>query len=204
MSLTSDTQGRRAIGRGMEFIHRVSLRPGHFDEHGSDLLSCFYFISHTSKWNWLRRLAREMGAGRARRWRQINARIPLGADAGAVIDLVHGSVCATGLGFPDAAFGSRLREAVGRFTAMDFLSFDPTVEAPPSDVPRQCYCGRYNERGRRRCRECRRRLTMARRYATWYYALMRAYTGDRFGAPAGAGYADVLRSALDQPRINGG
>jgi hypothetical protein len=110
-----------------------------------------------------------------------------------VIDLVHGTLSATGLGFPDEEFDRRLREAVANFTSLDFLSFDPTSEAPPRDVPEQCECGLYNERWRKRCRECCGRLTMASRYGTWCYALMRVYTGERFGAPAGARYADVLK-----------
>lgn len=189
----TDSDRRQAIRRGMEFIYRIAKRPCHFDEYGSDLLSCFHFVSHTSKDAGLRRLAREMGRERARRWRRRNARLPADADPDTVIDLVHGTLSATGLGFPDEAFDRRLREAVGTFSAMDFLSFDPTAEPPPRDVPEQCECGYYNERGRKRCRECRRRLTMASRYRTWYYALMRVYTGERFGAPAGARYSDVLK-----------
>ena len=193
MRLTTDSDRQEAIRRGMEFIHGVAKRPRHFDEYGSDLLSCFYFIWRTSKEAGLRRQAREMGRERACRWRQSNARLPADADADTVIDLVHGSISAAGLGFPDAAFDRRLRKAVGSFTAADFLSFDPIEEAPPTDVPEQCECGFDNNRGRKRCRRCRRSLPMASRYRTWYYALMRVYTGELFSAPAGARYADVLR-----------
>ena len=189
----SDEAGRRrAIRRGMDFIYGVASDAEYFAEYGSDLLSCFHFISHTSRDAQLRRRAREMGRERALRWRR-DAHLPADADADTVIDLVHGTLSAAGLGYPDEAFDRRLREAVGNFTARDFLCFDPTVEPPPRDVPDQCECGLYNERGRKRCRQCRRRLTMASRYETWCYALMRVYTGELFGAPAGSRYADVLK-----------
>jgi hypothetical protein len=191
MRLTTGSERRRAIRRGLDFIYDVARRPRHFAEYGSDLLSCFYFISHTSEEAWLRRSAREMGRERAHRWREINARIPAGADS--VIDLVHGTLSATGLGVPDKAFDQKLREAVKRYTAREFLAFDPAAEAPPGDVPEQCDCGEWNVRGRKRCRECRRRLSMLSRYGTWYDALIRAYTCERFGAPAGARYTDVLK-----------
>jgi hypothetical protein len=193
MRRTTDAERRRAIRRGMEFIYSVAKRPCHFDEYGSDLLSCFYYISRTSDDAGLRRQAREMGEERARRWRRVNARLPADADADTVNDLVQGSMSATGLGFPDEAFDSRLKKAVGRFTATDFLGFDPTREPPPPDVPELCECGLYNKRGRKRCVECRRRLEMASPYRTWYYGLIWVYTSELFGAPAGARYADMLK-----------
>lgn len=183
-----------AIRRGMEFIYRVARRCEHFAEYGSDLTSCFHFVSLTSKDASLRRMVREMGRERARRWRRDHTRPPGDADADVVINLIHGTLSATGLGVPGEEFDRQLRKAAADFTASDFLRFDPRREAPPTDVPDQCECGYWNERGRKRCRECRRGLTMMTRYGVWYDALISAYTAQRFGiALGGVRYADVLR-----------
>lgn len=188
------TERMTAIRRGMEFIYRVAKRREHFAEHGSDLVSCFHFISLTSRDASLRRMAREMGRERAQRWRRDNSRLARDADADAVIYLIHGSLAATGLGFLDRTLDRLIKKAVGRFTASDFLRFDPKREAPPLDVPDQCECGLWNTRGRKRCGECRRQLTMMTRYGVWYDALISAYTAQRFGVSlGGAWYADVLR-----------
>ena len=183
-----------AIRRGMEFIYRVAKRREHFNQYGSDLLSCFHYVSLTSKDVALRGMALEMGRERARRWRRDNSRLARDADADTVIYLIHGTLAATGLGLPDKALDRQIRKAVADFAARDFLNFDPTCEAPPLDVPEQCECGYWNERGRKRCCECRRRLTMMSRYGVWYDALISTYTAQRFGvALGGARYADVLK-----------
>jgi len=188
------TERMPAIRRGLEFIYRIAKRREHFAEYGSDLISCFHFISLTSKDASLRRVAREMGRERARWWRRDNTRLARDADADVVIDLIHGTLAATGLGVPGEALDDQIRKAVADFTASDFLRFDPKQEAPPLDVPEQCECGFWNERGRKRCRECRGRLEMMSRYGVWYDALMRAYGAERFGVALGeARYADVLR-----------
>jgi hypothetical protein len=177
----------------MEFIYRVAKCREHFAEYGSDLISCFHYISLTSKDASLRRTVREMGRERALRWRRDNSRLAPDADADDLIYLIHGAPSATGLGFPDKALDRQIKEAAGCFTASDFLSFDPRREAPPLDVPEQCECGCWNERGRKRCRECRGRLEMMTRYGVWYNALISAYAAERFGvALGGARYADVL------------
>jgi hypothetical protein len=187
------TERKEAIRRGMEFIYRVARRREHFAEYGSDLISCFHYVSLTSKDASLRRMVREMGRERALRWRRDNSRLAPDADADDLIYLIHGAPSATGLGFPDEALDRQIKEAVGRFTAGDFLRFDPMREAPPTDVPDQCECGCWNERGRKRCSECRGGLTMMTRYGVWYDALINAYAAERFGvALGGARYADVL------------
>lgn len=188
------TERNAAIRRGMEFVYRVAKRREHFAEYGSDLTSCFHFVSLTSKDASLRRMVREMGRERARRWRRDNPRLSSDAEADVVIDLIHGTLAAAGLGVPGEDLDRQLREAVENFTAGDFLRFDPRSEAPPLDVPEQCECGWWNERGRKRCRECRKGLTMMSRYGVWYDALISAYTAERFGvALGGAGYADVFK-----------
>lgn len=176
----------------MDFIYRVARSPRHFADYGSDLLNCFHFISNTSADPQLRRAARRMGAERARRWRRAHARLPKEFDADIILDHLHGSHAADRLGLPDPSLKEQiLREAV-KFSARDYLSFDPREEPPPADVPDECACGFRNRRGRKRCAECGRRLSMMTRYAVWYDALMRTYSGERYGVTLGARYSDVL------------
>lgn len=184
---------RRAIQRGLDFIYRVACDPAHFAEHGSDLLNCFYFISTTSLDPDLRRAARRMGRERTRQWRRDHPQLPSSADADTVLDFIQGSYAADRLGLPDRSLKEQLRRAAASFTAQDYLSFDPRVEPPPADVPWQCDCGLWNERGRKTCRDCRRRLAMMCRHAVWCDALMRTYTGTRYGVTVGAPYAQVLK-----------
>jgi hypothetical protein len=187
------TERTRAVLRGMEFIYRVARDPQHFAAYGSDLLNCFHFVSHTSADPTLRRTARRMGEERARRWRRDHPHLPEDADADDILDFVHGTYAADRLGSPAPELKEQVRRAAARFTAHDFLSFDPRTEPPPEDVPDACECGLWNRRGRKRCAGCGRRLEMLTRYAVWYYALMRTYTGERYGVTLGARYRDVLR-----------
>jgi hypothetical protein len=182
-----------AIRRGLEFVYAVARQSSHFDEHGSDLLSCFHFISTTSRDPKLRRAAREMGRERARLWRRDHASLPADADAETVSDFVYGSYAADRLGVRDPALKDQLRLAARAFTARDFLSFDPRDEPPPLDVPDQCdHCDEWSARGRKTCAACRRRLSMLSRYVVWYDALMRTYSGERYGVRLGARYGQVL------------
>lgn len=187
------TERRRAIRRGLDFLYHIACDPRVFDEHGSDLLNCFNFIASTSDDGSLRRTAGEMGAERARRWRCSYPMLPRDADAASLIDFAYGSLAANQLGIRDKEFDRQLRAAVWRVPPCDFMWFDPTFEPPPTDVPEQCDCGLWNERGRKTCRACRRRLTIMTRYRVWYYTLLLAYTGERYGFNFGARYNDALR-----------
>lgn len=183
----------RAVWRGARFLLRFARRPRHFREWGSDFLNYFYVVADTAADAPLRRWARAEGGELARRWRRLNPTIPAGADAETVYDLVYGSLYADLLGARHPGFKTRLKKAARRFPASDFLSFDPAAEPPPADVPEACRCGLWNERGRKTCAECRRRLKMTGRYLLWYVALIRTYMADAYGVSLGASYADVLR-----------
>ncbi|HEX8845796.1 MAG TPA: hypothetical protein VF791_14180 [Pyrinomonadaceae bacterium] len=182
-----------AIKRGLEFIYQIACDREHFAEYGHDLLNCFYFISTTSRDPALRRTAREMGRERARVWRQKHQRLPRRADAETVSIFIHGDYAAARLGSRDPALKGQLKEAAKRITAQDYFWFDPTTEPPPSDVTETCECGVLNERGRKTCCECRRRLTFINRYRLWYDALILAYNGECVGVHIGARFADVLK-----------
>lgn len=183
----------RGVRRGAEFLLRFARARRHFAEWGSDFLNCFYVVADTAADASLRRWARAEGSELARRWRALNPSVAADADADAVYDLAYGSHYADLLGVRDRALKARLREAAGRFAAVDFLSFDPAAEPPPADLPEQCLCGLWNVRGRKTCAGCRRRLTMWSRRLVWYVALIRIYMAARAGVSLGAGYADMMR-----------
>jgi hypothetical protein len=183
----------RAIHKGLDFIYRLASDPQNIADYGSDLLNCFYFISATSSDAWLRRTARRMGRERARAWRRAYRALPRKADADTIADLMHGAYAAKCFGVDCANLKAGLSRAVTRFSAVDYLWFDPDTEPPPRDIPEECECGALNPRGRKVCRKCREGLTMMSRYWVFMDALVRAYTGERYGIPLGAPYASVIK-----------
>ena len=134
-----------------------------------------------------------MGRERARHWRREFARITPDSGADDIAGLVFGCCAADRLGIIDNAFKENLRAAAKHFSSDDYLGFDTANELPPQDVPEDCQCGAYNERGRKRCHCCKRRLSMLSRYAVWLDALTRTYHGERYGIPLGASFADVIK-----------
>lgn len=192
---TSEPTGQGlAIRRGMEFIYGLARHRKHFAECGDDLLYFYSRVAKTSRDRGLRRMARAMAGERLPRWRHDRRSLPPDSDADAVLEYFYEAFTAEHLGIRDGALKRQLREAAGRFTAAEFLWFDPHAGPPPTDVPAACdRCGGWNERGRKACRWCRRRLTMMTRYEVWYYSLTRAYCAETYGITLGARYADVLR-----------
>lgn len=184
---------KRAINRGLRLIYRVACDPEIFAGYGSDLLSCFYFTAATSKDPELCRLAGRMGRERARRWRSDFSSLPRDADVSTILFFMHGTLSAEGLGFPEESLKKEIQAACARFEPYDFLSFDPRQEPPPTDVPDECECGYWNERGRKMCRQCRKRLIMISPYRVWYEGLMMTYTARRLGVSLGESYAEVFK-----------
>jgi hypothetical protein len=184
----------RAIRRGLQFIYRTALKRANFDQYGDDYVWCFYTISATIDDPIVQRMAERMGVERARVWRRLHRTLPRDADAATIVDYVSGNDAADSLGVRDEQMKATLRRVAGRFSARDYLSFDPLSEPPPTDVPDECeYDGAENSRGAKVCRVCHRPLQMKTRYDVWYDALITAYTGDRYGVTLGAHYADVLK-----------
>jgi hypothetical protein len=183
----------RAIERGLEFIYQTACHKENFETCGFDYLGCFHCIASTSKDPKLRKSAREMGRERALCWRQLNSRIAANASADEVVGFVYGSYAAERLGVRDDRLKEQIRKAASKFTARDYFGFDPATEPPPQDVPDECVCETWNERGRKTCSKCRKRLTMATRYAVWEDALIGSYMGERYGVRLGASYADVIK-----------
>jgi hypothetical protein len=182
----------RAARRGFEFLLRFAREPRHFEEWGSDFLNYFYVVADTAADADLRRRARTEGSKLARRWRRRNSSLPEEPEAETVYDLAYGSLYADRLGARDPKLKAQLKLAARRFSAADFLWFDPASEPPPRDVPDECRCGFWNERGRKTCARCRRRLRTWSRHLVWYVALIRTYMADSYGVSLGASYPDVL------------
>jgi hypothetical protein len=185
----------RAIQHGLNFIYdSVARNRGSFRDFGHDLLNAFYNIAATSEDRELRRMAWSMGHERALEWRRLNPELPAAAGPNGISSLVFGSDAAERLGVPGPRLRTQLREAAARFSAYDYLWFDPVREPPPSDVPEACEsCGRQNQRGATACARCGAKLAMQSRYDVFLDALITAYSGDLYGVTLGAHYVDVLK-----------
>jgi hypothetical protein len=181
------------VRRGFEFLLRFARVPQHFEAWGSDFLNYFYVVADTAADAGMRQRGREEGAKLARRWCRRYPSIPEEPDAEDIYELIYGGLYAYRACARERGLKARLRLAVRQFSAADFLWFDPVSEPPPCDVPEECRCGYWNERGRKTCVRCRRRLSMMSPYLVWYVALIRAYVADSYGVSLGATYADVLR-----------
>jgi len=184
---------KRAIERGLQFVYQTACESKNFDEYGFDYLGCFHCIASTSRDPRLRKTAREMGRERARHWRRQNPGIAPDAVADDVVCFVYGSYAAEKLGVRDDRLKEQIRKAAGKFTAHDYFGFDPATEPPPHDLPEECVCETWNERGRKTCATCRKRLTMTTPYAVWQDALIGSYMGEKFGVRLGTSYADVIK-----------
>lgn len=182
----------RAIRRGLRFIYRLTRKPRNFAEYGEDMLWCFHSLSETAADPWLKSTALRMGQERARQWRRDNPRIPPDADADDVATLVFGSHAADGLGVADPAMKAALVEAAKRFSATDFLKFDPTIGVIPDNIVAPCEeddapAHSRAARNRTNCGE----PTIMSRYELLTDALVATYSGERYGVRLGASLAEV-------------
>ena len=182
-----------AVERGLQFIYKLASNPEYFSRWGPDLMFCFYTISSTAKNQKLREMALTMGQERARQWRRNSTAVPTD-DPDDLASFVNGTHNADLLlGGYNAKLKSRVVEAARRFSAVDFLSFDPRIEPPPSDLPERCpKCNHRNPRGRQVCEKCGTALTFRNRYDVWLDSLIRTYQGDVYGVTLGASYSDAL------------
>ena len=184
----------RAMMRALDYIDHSARLPKNFSTWGSDYLYCFYSIAATADDTELRATAARLGSVYARRWAKEQATVPANATTLQIAFLVFGWLPAELLGESDARIKPELIRAAARFTATDFLLFDPAKEPPPSDIPADCnYDAAHNPRGAKVCQRCGRRLTMRTRYDVWMDALIDTYSGDRYAVPLGAPYRDVLQ-----------
>lgn len=183
----------KAIKRGLDFIYRVATKPEGFDSYGSLSICCFALVGATSRDVELRQLATSRAQKLARRWRRLHLVVPPDATSDLVFDCVMVSYALSRLRFKDVALNTQIRAAAKQFSAQDLLGFDPVSEPPADDLPHQCDCGFQNQRGRKSCKQCKRRLEFQSRYRVWMEALSNTYVGERCGVIFGAPYLDVLK-----------
>jgi hypothetical protein len=158
---------RAAIQRALTFLNTVASNDANAAKYGSDLLWCFYTISHTSSDHKLSESAARMGRELALRWRKSHQHASPDATADEIYQMVAGAYAADLLGIKDRRLKAELRKAARRFNARDYLGFDAPSEPPPTNDP-----GRYDK---------------------WSGALITTYFGDAYGARLGATYRDVVQ-----------
>ncbi|HJX82729.1 MAG TPA: hypothetical protein VJ723_00135 [Candidatus Angelobacter sp.] len=183
-----------AVERGLQFIDGVASNTEHFAEWGHDLLWCFCTISRTAKNKKLREMARRMGEEHARRWRREHTQAPVD-DPDELANFVFGTDIADQLlDGSDPVLKRHIQEAVRRFSAVDFLEFDPRREAPPSDIPESCpKCEHDSPRGVTVCQKCKGPLRPRSPYDVWLDALVTTFSGEAYGVDFGASYPEVLQ-----------
>jgi hypothetical protein len=184
----------RAIYRGLRFIYSTAHNSQDFSRHGHDYLWCFETAAKAFKDAAARRMALSLGRGLARRWRRRQRSIPAGTQADTLTLFTFASRAADELGVRDDLIKEKIRRAAARFSASDFLDFDPATEPPPGDVPLPCArCDSDNLRGSRVCSICKATLKIKSRYEVWLDALVTTWAGDHYGVKLGSSYADVIK-----------
>jgi hypothetical protein len=188
-------QRDQAIMRGLDFLYnQIARDPDAFVHWGHDLLFAFGNIAATSSDPALQQRARDMGHERALEWNRLHPSLPPGYDESDIGDLVSGLDSVERLAAPNPKLRQQLEAAAPRFSAVDYLWFDPKAEGPPADIPELCgKCKRQNDRGAIQCIRCGARLTMRSRYDIYQDALITSYTGERTRIVLGARYRDVLK-----------
>lgn len=182
-----------AIKRGLDFIYNFAQKQKCFADYGSFLVCCFALVAATSRNPKLRRLARDRANHLLHRWSRMHPVITSDVNSDQLLDFVLVNYAQRRLGLSDAAGALAIRLAARNFSASELLGFDPAVEPPPDDLPYPCDCSFRNLRGRKTCKQCKRRLRIRTRYKVWMEALANTYVAERSGVVFGASYADVLK-----------
>lgn len=188
----TDDDRARAIRRGLNFIYRLTRNARNFAEYGDDFLWCFYTLSATAADPWLKRNAWRMGRERARQWRRDNPRVPADADADDIASLVFGSHAADCLEVPDERMKPALVRAASRFSAIDFLKFDPAKGVIPDNIREVCESSTLtNSRAAFKSGDCAKPPKILSPYELLTDALITAYSGDRYGVRLGASLSEI-------------
>jgi hypothetical protein len=197
LKVTKAHEARRqrdlAIERGLEFIHRFGNEEESFANYGSFLICCFALLAATSRGEKLRNLGRVRGKELLHRWRRVHPLLPDDANPDLLFDFILVRYAQVRLGLRSSASRRRLNALTRAFSASDLIGFDPREEPPPRDLSHPCACEYQNPRGRKTCKQCKRRLQMRSRYRVWMEALANTYVAERSGIMFGAAYADVLQ-----------
>lgn len=182
-----------AIERGLDFIYRFADKKRCFTNYGSFLICCFALVAATTRNPKLRSLGRDRAKQLLQRWSSMHPSVPNDASSDLLLDFVLVHYAQRRLGLRDSAGAKAIRLAARNFSASDLLGFEPDKEPPPDDLPYPCECGFQNPRGRKACKQCRRRLRIRSRYKVWMEALANTYVAERSGVRFGGSYADVLK-----------
>lgn len=195
MTIATDKLKARdeAIERGLDFIYHFGSKDEPFANYGSFLICCFALVGATSRDPKLRRLGRRRAKQLFARWSRIQPSLPPDASSDLLLDFVLVRYAQTRIGIRDRAGVAQIREVARRFSTLDLLGFDPASEPPPDDLPYPCDCTFQNPRGRKACKQCKRRLRIQSRYRVWMEALANTYVAERCGVVFGAPYAEVLK-----------
>jgi len=197
MPKTNEAQRQRdlAIERGLDFIHRFGNEQESFAGYGSFLICCCALLATTSRDARLRNLGHIRAKELLRRWRRLHSSLPDDAHPDLLFDFILVRYAQVRLGIRNSGSRVRLNALARKFPATDLIGFDPAKEPPPDDLPYECDCGFQNPRGRKTCKQCKRRLHIRSRYRVWMEALANTYVAERSGVVFGAAHADVLHWA---------
>jgi hypothetical protein len=182
-----------AIERGLDFIYRFGSKRERFANYGSFLICCFALVGATSRAPKLRRIGRERVHELLRHWSRLHPSLPSDATSDLLLKFVLVRYAQSRIGVRDPAGLKQMKAVTRQFRAADLLGFDPLSEPPPDDLPYPCVCKFQNPRGRKACKQCKRRLRIQTRYRVWMDALANTYVAERCGVLFGARYADVLK-----------
>jgi hypothetical protein len=191
---TEEVRARNvAIERGLDFIYRLARQQKCFANYGSFLICCFALVAATSRDPKLRSVGRDRAKQVLRRWSSMHPSLPAGASSDLLLDFILVHYAQRRIGLRDSASATAIKRATGFFSASDLLGFDPLKEPPPDDLSYPCVCTFQNPRGRKACKQCRRRLRIRSRYRVWMEALANTYVAERCGVLFGASYTAVLK-----------
>jgi hypothetical protein len=182
-----------AIKRGLDFAYHFGSSVDNFESYGSSLICCFALLGATAGDQRLRELGRARCQQFVRRWTRNHRIVPDDLTPDLLLDFILVRYALSRLGVRDQALTAQLRTAAKQFSALDLLGFDPLNEPPAADVSFPCDCGLKNQRGRKFCKQCRRRLLMQGRHRVWMEALANTFVAERCGIVFGARYLDVLK-----------
>lgn len=186
-------KSEEAIKRGIDFIYRTANNSDGFASYGGLMICCFALVGATSRDAGLRQLAKSRAHKLSQRWKRLHPVLPHDASADLVLDFTMLRYALSRIGQRDVVNSEEIRAAVERFSVQDLLGFNPATEPPPNDLPFACDCGLKNQRGRKFCRQCKRRLQYQSRYRVWMEALANTYVSERYGLRLGTRYLDVLK-----------
>lgn len=194
--MSNATKGTRstdeAIERGLDFIYRFGSERKSFNDYGSFLICCFALLASSSRDSKLRRLGKERAKQFLKRWTRLHRSLPTNASTDQLLDYILVRYAERRIRVTPSLSAVAINAVAHSFSVLDLLGFDPVKEPPPSDLPFSCACGFQNLRGRKSCKQCRRRLLTRSRYRVWWEALANTYVSERSGVWFGAPYEDVL------------